>query len=653
MYNKNKKKKSILVLAILLFWAAYITIVAGQHYYNISNLTDQLVSERKKTVDYVADFSSGLLINDNIEHLKSRLDQARTLNLIDFYILQKKDQVVMFYNAQNNVDDLNVDYKNFNVILETPEIAFKTIKIFDYRLTIGVITNKTHLAWIAADQQKYLILHDFFMVTLFLGAILYLLLKDIINLSKIVGSRDRSEIQNISSLSKEGQALLSATSTYETSQKNLKDETEFLSGTLTPAILHEIRGGKEAPYSFESTMVRIDLNGYTQLYLEKKETYVTGILNKYFTAARELIERYNGLVYQYVGDEMVFHFKGPRERSEPMAVACVRSLFELAEEIEASLPEEAGHYFKLKASMASGTILFVKLDTGFGLSGIPLIESARLLSQIDDKSKNSMAVYESSGKYISHICALSEPKAGHLKGFQEAAQVCLVLSFKDREAAFAENVSGFSAYFRSDRDLVSLVARLESILLEHNDDQFFRVVLSLKQLKTTLISPDLESTFIHCLEASYQGHLQKPMNAKVISALVSLATAFIPPRKASSHLVRALSLYLKFPDPRVQANTVMSLSEVTEESADFRAFIHSSHNRLSADALFVEGKKGIDKEMVSKIKSLLNSSEPTHQASGRYVILKLLKHYQDNDMVYYNTNPQLKELEEALAKKAA
>ena len=653
MFAKSKKKKSILVLAILFFWAAYVSIVSGQYYYNVSRLADQRIGDRKKTLSYVSEFSAGLLIQDNLEHLKDRLDQARELNLIDFYILQKNSDVVMFYNSQNNVDDLNMDYKNFNVVMETPDVAFKTLKIFDYRLTLGIITNKAELAWTMAAEQKYLIMHDFVMVTLFLGVILFMLLKDIINLSKIVTTRNRGEMQNLKSLSKEGQALLNATSTYESTQQVLKSEKEFFADSLTPAILHEIRSGTPSPSSFASTMVRIDLNGYTQLYLEKKEEYVTSILNRYFVAAREVIERYGGLVYQYVGDEVVFHFKGPRERTEPVAVACVRSLFELAEEIESSLPAEAGHYFKLKASMASGTILFVKLDTGFALSGIPLIESARLLSQVDDKSKNSMAVYESAGPHISVLCRLSEPKEGILKGFAGTTRICQILEFKARDQAYAEDMSLLATYFRSDRDLEAMLVKLGSIIIEKRDDVFFSVVLSFKRQKNQVITAGLEAAFTQFLNSCYEHSKTGDASFKAMAAAVSLATTIIPKAKGGKELSQALSQFLIYPHPRVQANTVTALSEVSAKNVDFKEFIHSENNRLAADALVVTGLRGLEKDLVVRIKHMLSSSDAFHRASGLYVVRRLLQHYDENDKVYYNSNPHIRELEELLARKSA
>ncbi|RYZ66542.1 MAG: adenylate cyclase, partial [Proteobacteria bacterium] len=376
METKSKGKKSILVLAVAFFWVAYMGVLTTGYYNNVTKNVDSVIEKRKRQVDFVLEFSANMIIQENVEILSQRLKQAREFNNIDFYILQHKGKVVSFYNKQNNPDDLNMDFApaNYNKFVENDEIAFKTIKIYDYILTTGIMTSKRRIFQATAKDQLGLIIPDVAAVTFLLSLILYMLLKDIVNLSKIVSSKNRNEMTNIRSISREGEAILKAASSYENEQKHLKDQKDFLSGSLTPAILHEINSGTPAPYVFESTMVRIDLNGYTQLYLEKKEEYVTGILNKYFIAARELIERYGGLIYQYVGDEIVFHFKGPRKMTEAVATACVRSLFELADEIEKTLPPEAGHYFKLKASFASGSVRFVKLDTGFGLSGLPLIE---------------------------------------------------------------------------------------------------------------------------------------------------------------------------------------------------------------------------------------------------------------------------------------
>jgi adenylate cyclase len=651
LFAKNKKK-SILILIVITFWVVYVGLVSTQYSYAIFNNITKMKQIHKQKMDYVLELSAGLIIRDNLDYLKDRLKQAREVGMFDFYILQKKDAVVAFYNRQNNADDINANYRDFDKFIETKDFVFKTIKIYDYRLTVGMILNSNKLFLRGISERIYLYLLDITAVTLLLGFILFLTLKDIINLSKLVASKDRGRAGQLKSMSKEGQALLSAATTYETEQKSLRAQKDFLSGSLTPAILFEIKNKTQVPSTFESTMVRIDLNGYTQLYLEKKEAYVTEILNKYFVAARELIERYNGLVYQYVGDEIVFHFKGPRDLAEPLAVACVRSLFELGEEVERTLPPEAGHYFKLKASMASGNILFVKLDTGFGLSGLPLIESARLLSQIDDKTKNSLAVYESSQPYISNLCTLSEPKVGYMKGFSEAAQICIVTEFVRQEEVFAHGKIENCTFFRSDVDLMLLLQHLGKLVAEQNDKAFFKIFADLKHLKANIICPPLEKAFTEFLEKTYRQSHDKSVDPRILSAAVSVATNLIPQGSGSDKLTEILKLYLEFADPRVQANALTVLGEAPSNVHFLRKFINSDHNRLSADALVVAGKQVVDNDLVKRVQKLLRSSDKVYQASGRYVAMKLVEHYKEHDAVYYNTNPHLKKLEELLGKAA-
>ncbi len=654
MFAKNKRKKSILVLAVTTFWLAYIGIVSSEYYYNITSNIEKVIENRKKYVDFVLEFSANMIIKDNIDYLGERLQQAREFRMVDFYILQKNGKVVTFYNAQNNPDDLNHSFspKNYNLFVENESLAFKTIKIYDYVLTVGIITGKPALFKAAVKEQKYLIINDFAVVTLSLSLILYLFLKDILNISKLVSSKNRQELASLKSISREGDALLKATSSYEKEQQSLKSKNEFLTATLSPAIVHELNSGASVPHTFESTMVRVDLNGYTQLYLEKKEEYVSKILNRYFVAARELIERYGGLIYQYVGDEVVFHFKGPRKMTEAAAVAAVRSLFELADEIERTLPIEAGHYFKLKASFASGTTRFVKLDTGFGLSGLPLIESARLLGQVDDKSRNCLAIYDSSRDYVSNLCRPSQPKESHLKGFDEKALVCIVDEFLPYDIFLEKDKAEYCTYFRSDVNLMALMKYLERLVVEQRDELFFRVHGDLKNLKTTIICNELEVAFTQFLEKTYRQSHEKAVNPKVLSAAVAMTYFVIPNANRSEKLTEILKLYLQFSDPRVQANAVSVLGEASSNVRFLHKFIHSPDNRLSADALVVAGKQVVDKELVSRVQTLLRSPDKVYQASGRYVALKLVEHYRQNDAVYYNTNPHLKKLEELLGRAA-
>jgi adenylate cyclase len=326
-----------------------------------------------------------------------------------------------------------------------------------------------------------------------------------------------------------------------------------------------------------------------------------------------------------------------------MSVACVRSLFELAEELEKTLPNSAGSEFKLKAGLFSGQIQFTKLESGFSLSGVPFAESAKMLAQSHKIKENSaLIVSESCREFVSRICHLSSL----------SSDLCFVDAFTPQGFIFENAKVEYCTFFRSDLNLMALMNYMEKLVDEQDGELCFRIFGDLKFIKAQVICSDLEKSFTHFLEFAYRKSHNKPVDPKILSAAVSLTHNLIPAGCGSEKLTEILKLYLQFSEPRVQANAVAVLGEVPSNVHFLKKFIHSDHNRLSADALLVTGKQVVDKELITRVQRLLRSSDKLHQASGRYVALKLVEHYKQNDKLYYNTNPHLKKLEELLGKAA-
>ncbi|WP_413290089.1 hypothetical protein [Bdellovibrio sp. HCB337] len=626
MSKRQKNRKTILLLAIAMFWVAYVGVVSAEYYFNITSRVDRVIQDRKKDVDFVLEFSANMIIKDNIDSLAERLKHAREFRMVDFYLLQRKDKVVTFYNKQNNPDEFSHAYSDLNQFVEGSDVTFKTIQIYDYHLTVGVNTAKKSLMRVALGEQKYLMLHNLAIVTIFAAVLFFSIYRDAVSFTKLRGLQKT-----------EPEAPLKSVAAGSHAPKVLKESHS----NLPAAILFEIKNNTFAPATFESTVVRVDLSHDTQTSLGKSE-HLTAILNRYFVAAHELIGRYGGLHYQTIGSELVFHFKGVRKAVEPMGVACVRSFFELAEEIEKTLPTGAGSAFRLKASVASGTVHFTKVEGGFNLSGLPFVSSAQALAQVQTQKQNTLVLSESCKEYVSRICSL--------ESFSD--EYAMVSEFAPQDLLFEKNKVEYCTYYRSDLNLMSLLKYMEKLVDEQQDDLYFRIFGDLKHVKAHIICSDLEKSFTHFLEMVYRKSHDKPVDPKVLSAAVSLTQNLIPPGKGSEKLTEILKLYLQFADARVQANAVSVLGEIPSNIRFLKKFIHSDHNRVSADALVVTGKQVVDKELVTRVQSLLRSSDKVHQASGRYVALKLVEHYKQSDMLYYNTNPHLKKLEELLGKAA-
>ncbi|MBO9666710.1 MAG: adenylate cyclase, partial [Bdellovibrio sp.] len=590
MFPQGKRKKSLVLLIVATFWVCYVGISLTQFFFNVSDITNDVIENKQSQMVFVQDSQISNLVADNTNLVTANLDKARELNLIHFFILQQGSKVVSFNNNGKSSDGIDTDYQVFNQVLATENIAFRTIKLMDYRLTVGVFQNKNKIIMQTAWDYKGMILRDLFMVTAFLSLIVWLFLKDILDLSKILSSRDRSKMTNVRSLSKEGATLLHAAQTYEATQKTLSYENKVYTETLTPAIVHEIKSGRKAPYAFHTSMIRVDLNGFTQIFLDKKDEYVTDMMNTYFIRSREIIERYGGLIYQYVGDEIVFHIKEENNNSQAMALACLRAIFEIAQDIEDNLPAGADHYFKVKGSFVAGRIRFVPQDSGYGLSGLPLIESARLLSQVDDKAKSSITFYNEASPQVSDLCVISETKSTMLKGFSTPAILCKVTEFTPIERLMGRHQLEYLTYYRSDNDLIAIYKFIEKSLAEKDETSFFRVFSTLKNLKVQQTSLAQVAAFENLLKVTHKLNAKKDISDKVLASVISLSANLIPHAFVESSLLNFLEKCLEHKDPRTQANAIIVLGDLAKDVTFLRQYIYASHNRVSADALLVTGK---------------------------------------------------------------
>ena len=644
MFAKGKRNKSMVLLIVATFWLCYVGITATQFYFNVADMTDHVIESKLSQMIYVEDTQISSLVGDNPSLVTANLNKARDLNLIHFYILQKGSEVVSFHNNGNSVDSINSDYKTFNQVMATKSIAFRTIKIMDYRLTVGVFQNKSRIIWQTAWEYKGMLLRDLASVTAFLTLIVWLFLKDILDLSKVLASRDRNKMSKIRALSKEGATLLHAAQTYEATQKTLSYENKVYTETLTPAIVHEIKSGRKAPYAFQTSMVRVDLNGFTQIFLDKKDEYVTEMMNTYFIRSREVIERYNGLIYQYVGDEIVFHIKEENCNSQAMSLACLRAIFEIAQDIEDHLPSGADHYFKVKGSFVIGKIRFVPQDSGYGLSGLPLIESARLLSQVDDKIKSSVTFYSEATSSVDELCTIGESKTTLLKGFSTPSTLCKVTDFAPIERILGRHQLEKLTYYRSDNDLIKIYSFINKCLAEKDETSFFRVYAILKTLKIQQTSLAQVESFERLLANTRTLNLRGDVNDKVLASVISLAATLVPHAFVEDSLIQLLEKCLEHNDPRTRANTIIVLGDLAQDVSFLRKFIYASHNRVSADALLVTGKQSFDSELAKKLNEFLESKNPLFNASGTFVVKHLAEHYRSTDPVFYETNSDLQKL---------
>lgn len=637
-----KSKKPILVMAVLFFWIGYSVLSLSFYSLSITAMNEDHTQNKKNNIDYHLDSSIDNLVNNSTESLIDNLEAARNLDHFNFFLLRKDGQNLAFGANQGYLEGIDIPFPNVNQWVEDKNKThiWKTKKINNYELTIGAVTSDTDFLLYKLNQKKYFLLAELAFVSLFSLGLIAFLLKDILKITTRLRSKD-TNLNDLSTLSSEAQSILNAAKTMHETGVELRSTNETYSQIITPAIFEEVRLQTTAPSVFKTTLVRVDLNGYTRIFLEKREKYITEILNHYFTKAREVIERYDGLIYQYVGDEIVFHIKDtPQINSNLKAIFCIRHLFETAEEVEIQYARSQGHDFKIKCSLAYGALHFVRLDQGFAFSGLPLIESVRMLGLVNEKNENTLCMYDEDAKVYGKYFNIDETKDSLFKGFSNRSDVAMIRKFtKLNEVLGKSPVGELVSLYKSENDISFWLEHLKLSIEQDQSEYFFKVFGELKELKFAQGSEKIINSYIHLLNWTLLEYEKNDSKKVFLSALASLAFNLIPVASFNNDHYKLFEKIISVNDPRTKANALTTLSEFDPNSKIYKGYFKDDSNRLAGNALLIEAKKDFNSKTYDLILSFLKSVNPYFIATGLYVVEQTFKHYQSANTVFFKSFP--------------
>jgi len=637
-----RQRKSIPIIILLLFWAGYTTLNLYQYYYVTQKIFDQENNSRLMRIEFHTDNSISYLVNEQVQPLMEVLDKGRLLKQFDFFLLKKNGEVLTFGNHSRQLASIDKNYTDYAELLDDGKALYKTIKVMDYTLTIGSHKALAPKFFAQIDSQKWILLADIFGVGFLVLLIALYSLRDIRKLSFAFETGQRAEFNQIHSLSREGQALLSGARGLHQSEENVKSAHDRVSKIVGPAILEELKLKKEPPYSISATLVRIDLNGYTQLFLEKNSDYITQVLNLYFKKAHDLIERYHGKIYQFVGDEIVFLIKDHEDySSQLMALSVIRSLFAEAKKIEQTLAKKEGHSFKLKASFRHGELRFIHLDEGYAFSGLPLIESVRMLGAVKEKNENTVIFMSEDLEKVQGYCTPQEEISMVFKGFSSETKLCQVQKILTvSEAILDKDFNEKNFYYRGDEELIVIfdeITRRINLKQEESLAPLFRHMRTF-QIKET--SEELRAKLTEFLKIAI-GQIK---NHHLLATMITVVPQFLTKDKFDTEMKSVLLSALNLDDARVRANTIEVLGKYLSNEDIFKAYLDSPSNRILANALLIEGKKQMKRYIRNKIEEMLESQNELLKASALWVIGELAEHYHAKDYAAYLANPELQYL---------
>lgn len=652
IFKAGTKRKPLVLVLLFSFWIGYMALGTAQYVYELNRILENDNLERFKRVDHEKYLSSTLLATLEIDTLLSNLNRSLEARNFDFYILRENGKVISFFNPGFTIEEVEKwHFPKDQSIAKDGSVAWRRIDVRGLELVIGIQMRGSEFALAVIQNMKKQIILDFVLVSILFFALVYLVLKDILDLTQVLKSRGKRNASNVKVLSDEAKVLVSVANEYEKVSNSLKISGDVFSASLSPAVRHELTNKTQAPHQFDALVVRIDVNGYTQLSLERKPEFVTHLLNQYFHRAGEVIHRFGGHIYQYVGDEIVFHFKIENEKEGVVgAVSCVRALFEIAEDLHRDLESERVLFF-VKASMASGKMRFVNLDTGYAFAGIPLIESVRMLGGVDDKSANVLILNQSHFNMVGHLAGDSKRISTYYKGFAEQKELIEIKSFLH----FSPKITPTSEWgaWRSDRNLVDAM----NVFLENLENvertQILNFISYFRAFPIESVSGAVATAYCNLLSAALKierTSSQKDVLDLLFASLVHLSTKFLRGAVLNESIRQSLENLLNHPNPRVKANAILALDELSPETYSFREMFDLPSNRAAADALIAEGRREYSTLVHSCLLDFISSKDPFFVASGIYVMAYLYEYHAKRDSIYLAANSRFSEIPSIIEK---
>lgn len=691
----SKSRPSLTILFVIIFWLIYLVFSVTFFNRNLREGYLESIEQRKLEISYLAKNAlrlfqgSGVVSNNSqkfedslmFEYLRSSLE----LEKISFF--RFNDNLVVLERVKNPTRDwFGREIPFAEVMTETLKKItpsdqqkagvqanmnpiFRDDTIYQHlaicpiegkqdncvdqnqvdqtqSLTIGLLFPMSEFAWRNYERFLGLIVFDLMIVSLLAGFVIWITTKDIRSLSKSLQTGQRKNIFQISNLTEEGTTLLLGTQGFEQKNKQLTQSNFIYQNQTSPAIRYQLGLNNKLPSKVDCTLARVDLNGYTRLFLESDPNDLVQLLNKYFEISRKCIERYGGQIYQYVGDEILFLILNGSIQdnvdSRQLALASIRDLAESIKEIKI---EDKIYGLKIKSSFVQGQLQFVKLDQGYAFTGMPLIESVRILGQIQDKKDDSLIIYQEDLRSLDTLIDKYEVQESKtLKGFSKSSTLVEVRKFKNwKEVSQHSDPKKYLTHFRNES---ALIWNLETILDELEDGKFDLPIELWNHLQS--VAFEARSELIHGLVKDVLDLLWESKSEiksyRTCARFISLIPRIDINLRANDLTRQSLERFTNHEDFRIQSNTLQTLASLDEGYQVSRERYDSLSNRIAADALMIAGRSGVDQEIFKYIDRFLTHHDPLFRASGLFVATHLIEFHFQKDLVYFNANPWLQKL---------
>lgn len=683
MRFRRARKLSLFTLAILavaLGTAIYLPL--GMYWDIRDRMSENLLRREARLSEYLdivqTLYRSGAdgEINELLKKMVARYD-------VSYYVIYKDKQLVFAYPevhplAVGHTFEQRAPLAGKDLIDSVRSERSEFVSD-DILLTIGIDKRSNTYVWEAffgKSQAWKVVVQDIVMIILLAAVAIWLHTRDLVRLRKEIARFGRvPKTENAAkALSAESEAIIAGLSGYAKSEQKQKEKAEKLSGQVLPALKREIFSGQEPPYTFDCTLVRTDINGFSQIFNSPYRDRFTRHIHDFFLGLTEIVSRYDGLIYEFVGDEAIFYFKDSTSESHSShdgdhevgpstslnrAIDAIRDIHFLARDINSRTQLE-GHRFTVKSALAHGTLLFGPLVDGHSLSGGVLIETVRILSTVTDKEENHLYFASRHTPYLRDDMHAERVGVFSLKGYSDDVTLVRWTSTTELSAHLADvgkapllyiqsqGPFDFVSRHRSDFSLETLITSAASARDSWKIETHLQLATALRPIKIYRphhpLGPALSDWLSNTRDLAHDDREWH----HVSSAILMLFPILVPKNSIGAKDIEHIESHLDSEDTRTIANAIAVLTcyEAKPTIRPLKALFGSENNRIAANALIHEGTQDLSKDVLQKLEQMIfgRSTEDARRASGLYALGEIARILRAKDGVYYSTRVDLHRL---------
>jgi adenylate cyclase len=668
-----KKKSLLLIFALGTILVSYVQDRLDLRSANLKGFEIILV-KKERDVRLLSAITESLLVASRQDLIEAHLTDSIRVGWIDFYMLTYRGEVLLF----NSVRPLSDEAYGTLASLHPPDTAWEFRSKFesapsirgpaaakadqiedfrfietdlggDRRLKLGFNLNReAFLAEMkllrASENQRILIWGMILSILIFLFTA-----RDLFKIVRAVRTKGVHGLESLSSMSAEAEILKQGLTGYQETVERLENANRVLGAQVLPSLKSELQSGKNPPYDFACTLVRTDINDFTKTFHSKPQDQFLATINEFFTECSHVISRYDGLIHEFVGDEIIFYFKDENHvNSFSAALACVGEIGAIAGRIHQRTSVENQYGFRVKTSLSHGVIRFGPLLNGYSLAGAPLIETSRILSHVSEKNENTVHFDSRCLPLLDWGVEFAEAFRASLKGIDGERKICRYKGHRNIQRLLEDGGRDAFRAVHAYRDESSFLSVLKLVIQEPET----RLVPDALKLITGTHFTNCSDNYLAEIERLLtQAWLLKggfeTQTVKLLATIIAALPRLIPPERFNRQLGAILEKFTEHSNPRVAANAIEAMQEFRDTgfASLNRKLLKSENVRIAANAIVFLGKLEVTKQVVKEIGNLLDSGDLVKVGAGIYVWGEVAGFHLQRDAVHLRTQTDFMGLE--------